>query len=696
MVCPNCGSAIEPSDRECPNCGASLERSTDPRQLEKKSQGLKQMTRELKAVDSGGPQRFESGDGIAGRFRVDEFIARGPLGEVYRARDDESEAVVAVKLFDPELIETAEEQSRFERVARRMKSMTQANVVRLYDSGIDDTGAESLPWVSMEYLQGLTLRKALQLRDKKGQRFEVEELESIVRQIVRALQHLGRAFPHGNLKPSNVFILPDRVAVTDGFELSAFAPDTWVERLNDSVFLAPELRAEGGELTKRADVFSLGTIIRRMRFGEEGDSATLSTDIDEGIDRLCRRATASTPADRYPSPEALCEDLLTLIDTGQLLDDGAEETRIEVDPTLDSTTEETVRDPNVPPVVSGTSTVAEGATAAASESDRETPTAESPPDESADGSTAKPAGAAGGGQSDEPAPHWVIGGIMIVLVIVAIAVANLDFGSDEPVEITPSDDVDVGESARSSDAGESETMQFEEGSLEGAVAAADVGRTPDAATTRDAAVDVARADAAATGADEADDPTPGSGSGPPSTLGDKEPGGAAGGGAGGEKTPRGTDCPSGMALVKAGSGNYCIDRYEYPGQGQTPKVNVTWFAAQKLCEERQARLCTLNEFQRACGRTYPWGDNWDPDRCNTADADGFARQVEPTGSHDRCRSWPGTYDMVGNVAEWVKEQRIVGGGYDSGPQVATCRYVSKKAPGRGAPNVGFRCCAAPD
>jgi hypothetical protein len=290
----------------------------------------------------------------------------------------------------------------------------------------------------------------------------------------------------------------------------------------------------------------------------------------------------------------------------------------------------------------------------------------------------------------------VIGGVMIALVVVAIAVLQFDFGSEEPIEIVPADEIDAGAVAQRADA-KPETMRFQEDELEASAGGADAG-SPDA-SAKEFAKQAADADPevdSESAVAQRDDEEASGGSGPPSTLDDDGPAGAAAGGSGGEKPAHRTDCPSGMALVKAGSGNYCIDRYEYPGKGQMPRVNVTWFGAQKLCEEREARLCTLNEFQRACGRKYPWGNDWDPDRCNTADADGFARQLQPTGSRQRCRSWPGTYDMVGNVAEWVEEQRIVGGGFDSGPQVATCRYVSKKAPGRGAPNVGFRCCAAPD
>ncbi|MFB6262439.1 MAG: formylglycine-generating enzyme family protein, partial [Bradymonadaceae bacterium] len=158
----------------------------------------------------------------------------------------------------------------------------------------------------------------------------------------------------------------------------------------------------------------------------------------------------------------------------------------------------------------------------------------------------------------------------------------------------------------------------------------------------------------------------------------------------------GTDCPSGMVLIERDDGNYCIDRYEYPGKGKRPTTNVTWFEAKKKCRKQSKRLCKHDEWGRACGGKYPYGADWDPSACNTQDRDGFARTLKPSGDFEACESWPGTYDMVGNAFEWVAEQKIVGGGFGSGPEVANCNYSSPKEPGSSAPNIGFRCCARPE
>ncbi|MEC9397154.1 MAG: SUMF1/EgtB/PvdO family nonheme iron enzyme, partial [Myxococcota bacterium] len=99
-----------------------------------------------------------------------------------------------------------------------------------------------------------------------------------------------------------------------------------------------------------------------------------------------------------------------------------------------------------------------------------------------------------------------------------------------------------------------------------------------------------------------------------------------------------------------------------------------------------------------CGSKYPWkGSKWDPDKCNTADADGFERSIAAAGSKATCRSRAsGAYDMVGNVFEWTAEKRIVGGSFNSDEGVASCGYSSGKSPSSSAADIGFRCCASPN
>ena len=123
-----------------------------------------------------------------------------------------------------------------------------------------------------------------------------------------------------------------------------------------------------------------------------------------------------------------------------------------------------------------------------------------------------------------------------------------------------------------------------------------------------------------------------------------------------------------------------------------PRTNISWFGADNACKRQGKRLCDLKEWQRACGAKYPWGREWNPNACNTEDADELERSIAATGSFKRCKA-RGIYDMVGNVAEWTAQQRVAGGDFRSGRKRAQCYYASKKSPGSASGNVGFRCCA---
>jgi len=138
---------------------------------------------------------------------------------------------------------------------------------------------------------------------------------------------------------------------------------------------------------------------------------------------------------------------------------------------------------------------------------------------------------------------------------------------------------------------------------------------------------------------------------------------------------------------------WCIERYEFPGKGRTPRTNVSQEKAAALCAKRDARLCTRSEWRIACGGKYPYKGEFDPSTCNSAAPGPTARPIKPAGSKLRCRSGWGAYDMVGNVSEWTADGHVIGGSARGDAERGTCyRSVPRKA---GGSDVGFRCCADP-
>ncbi|PKN54125.1 MAG: hypothetical protein CVU56_28260 [Deltaproteobacteria bacterium HGW-Deltaproteobacteria-14] len=164
------------------------------------------------------------------------------------------------------------------------------------------------------------------------------------------------------------------------------------------------------------------------------------------------------------------------------------------------------------------------------------------------------------------------------------------------------------------------------------------------------------------------------------------------------------NCPGGMAKVRSkiqvtlADGRkvsdwevFCVDRYEAPGAGQSPTVDIDFAGARAACVSGGKRLCTRSEWRKSCGAKYPYGRTYDPDACNSVGSDGMPRPVLASGSKAKCKSGWGTYDMVGNVAEWTSDGTVNGGGAYKHGESGTCYQSSRRAGGH--PYVGYRCCA---
>ena len=215
-----------------------------------------------------------------GPYQVESLIARGGMGEVYRARDTRLDRQVALKVLSPSSATDAERLTRFAREARAGALLNHPNIVSVYDVG----SHEGMPFVVSELLHGGTLRERMKAGALPAT-VAVKYGLQVARGVVAAHEH---GVVHRDLKPENIFITQDdRVKILD-FGLAKYRTEALEALQQDPSFstqpgvllgtvgyMSPE-QVRGLPLDCRSDIFSLGVILYEMVSGAapfKGDSA---------------------------------------------------------------------------------------------------------------------------------------------------------------------------------------------------------------------------------------------------------------------------------------------------------------------------------------------------------------------------------------------------------------------------------------
>jgi len=131
-----------------------------------------------------------------------------------------------------------------------------------------------------------------------------------------------------------------------------------------------------------------------------------------------------------------------------------------------------------------------------------------------------------------------------------------------------------------------------------------------------------------------------------------------------------------------------------------PSRFITYYQAKAVCLISGKRLCTEVEYISGCTGDnqkykYPYGTDWQMNICNDYI---FSKDVSQTGKYPSCKSTYGTYDMSGNVEEWIQSETnndvyyAMGGKAGIGATNSTCQSKVSKSPTATNNLLGFRCC----
>jgi eukaryotic-like serine/threonine-protein kinase len=194
---------------------------------------------------------------LGGRYRLDDRLGAGGMGEVWRATDMLLRRPVAVKLLRPELARDEDGLARFRSEARSAASVPHPCVAQVYDYSEDAPGGQ--PYLVMELVDGTSLDRLVE-DGPLGAAFTMDV-------VAQAAQGLAAAHAvglvHRDIKPQNLLVTRDgQVKITD-FGIasaagSAMATSTGV-LVCTPAYLAPE-RAAGAAATPAADLYALGIV----------------------------------------------------------------------------------------------------------------------------------------------------------------------------------------------------------------------------------------------------------------------------------------------------------------------------------------------------------------------------------------------------------------------------------------------------
>ncbi|WP_052441858.1 protein kinase domain-containing protein [Streptacidiphilus anmyonensis] len=256
---------------------------------------------------------------LADRYELQHELGRGGMGTVHRAVDHRLRRLVAVKTLAPELAHDPQCRARFQREAHAVAALNHPVVATIHDVAEDVRDGALVPYLVMEYVDGVTLADVL----RRGP-LPVGEAVDVAMQVLDALDHSHRqGILHRDIKPANIMTTRSGAVKVLDFGIARALTDT-ATRLTGTgmavgtpACLSPE-QINGLDVDHRADLYAVGCLLYELLTGRQpfvGDSPFVimhqhltaepappsrsRPEVPPALDAVVLTALGKTPADRY-------------------------------------------------------------------------------------------------------------------------------------------------------------------------------------------------------------------------------------------------------------------------------------------------------------------------------------------------------------------------------------------------------------
>lgn len=257
-----------------------------------------------------------------GRYRLEELLGRGGMGEVYRAYDEDRHRTVALKRLPPALSVDDEFQARFRYESELTARLRDPHIIPIHDFGEIDGRL----FIDMRLVDGKDLDEVI----RAGGPLEPERAVRIIAQVASALDAAhADGLVHRDVKPSNILLAEDDFVYLVDFGVArAVAGAAPLTATGDTVgtmdYMAPE-RFAGRAGDSRADVYSLTCVLYQALTGRKpypvtGHPAMIHAHLNleppapsehvtvpARLDEVIAKGMAKDPDDRYQRAGELAE-----------------------------------------------------------------------------------------------------------------------------------------------------------------------------------------------------------------------------------------------------------------------------------------------------------------------------------------------------------------------------------------------------
>jgi beta-lactam-binding protein with PASTA domain/predicted Ser/Thr protein kinase len=268
---------------------------------------------------------------LSDRYELGEILGFGGMSEVHLARDVRLHRDVAVKVLRADLARDPSFYLRFRREAQNAAALNHPAIVAVYDTGEAETAAGPLPYIVMEYVDGVTLRDIVHTEGPMPPRRAIEVIADACQALNFSHQN---GIIHRDVKPANIMITSTNAVKVMDFGIARAIADSGnsvtqtAAVIGTAQYLSPE-QARGNPVDARSDVYSLGCVLYEILTGEPpftGDSpvsvayqhvredplppSQRREGISADLDAVVLKALAKNPENRYQTAAEMRADLV--------------------------------------------------------------------------------------------------------------------------------------------------------------------------------------------------------------------------------------------------------------------------------------------------------------------------------------------------------------------------------------------------